>query len=92
MSHHPKSEKLRIGITLGDINGVGPEVVIKSLGDSRMLNMVTPVVYGSARVLSYYKKQLNIEDFTYSQVRNRGQYTPKQVNVVNTWDETLEAH
>lgn len=92
MSHHPKSEKLRIGITLGDINGVGPEVVIKSLSDNRMLNMITPVVYGSARVLSFYKKQLNMDDFTYSQVRNRGQYAHKQVNVVNAWDESLEAH
>lgn len=92
MSHQPKSEKLRIGITLGDINGVGPEVVIKSLSDNRILNMITPVVYGSSRVLLFYKKQLNIEEFSYSQVRNRGQYAPRQVNVVNTWDESLEAH
>lgn len=92
MTHHPKSEKPRIGITLGDINGVGPEVVIKSLCDNRILNMITPVIYGSSKVLSFYKKQLNMEEFNYSQVRNRGQYAPKQVNVVNTWDESLEAH
>lgn len=91
MTQHHKPEKPRIGITLGDINGVGPEVVIKSLSDNRILNMITPVVYGSSKVLSFYKKQLNIEDFNYSQVRNRGQYVPRQVNVVNTWDESLEA-
>lgn len=92
MTQPHKSEKPRIGITLGDINGVGPEVVIKCLSDNRILSMITPVIYGSGKVLSFYKKQLNIEEFNYSQVRTRGQYLPKQINVVNTWDETLEAH
>lgn len=85
-------QRPRIGITLGDINGVGPEVVIKSLADNRMLNIITPVVYGSSRILSFYKKQLNLDEFTYTPVRTRGQYTGKQINIVNTWDETLEAH
>lgn len=87
-----QQQRPRIGITLGDINGVGPEVVIKSLADNRLLNMITPVIYGSSKILSFYKKQLNMEEFSYSQVRNPGQYTAKQVNIVNTWDETLEAH
>lgn len=67
-------------------------MVIKSLADNRVLNMITPVIYGSSKILSFYKKQLNIEEFSYNQVRNRGQYTAKQINIVNTWDETLEAH
>jgi 4-hydroxythreonine-4-phosphate dehydrogenase len=92
MTQHQKAERPRIGITLGDINGVGPEVVIKSLSDNRLLSMITPVIYGSAKVLSFYKKQLNLEDFTYSQVRNRGQYATRQINFVSAWDETLEAH
>jgi len=86
------TEKPRIGITLGDINGVGPEVTIKALSDNRLLNMITPVIYGSSKVLSFYKKLLNNDDFNYSQVRNRGQYFPKSINVVTSWDETLEAH
>lgn len=85
-------QKPRIGITLGDINGIGPEVVIKSLSDNRLLTLITPVVYGSAKILSFYKRQLNLEEFNYSPVRNRGQYAQKQVNIVNTWDENLEAH
>ncbi len=92
MNQPPKFDKPRIGITLGDINGVGPEVVIKSLCDNRILSMITPVIYGSGKVLSFYKKQLNIEEFSYNQVRNRGQYTPKQINVVSVWDENLEAN
>lgn len=86
------TEKPRIGITLGDINGVGPEVTIKALGDNRLLNLITPVVYGSSKILSFYKKLLNIEEFNYSQVRNRGQFLQKSINVVTCWDENLEAH
>ena len=83
-------QKIRIGITMGDVNGVGPEVVIKALADNRLLNLVTPVVYGSAKAISFYKKQLNIEDFNYTQVRNKGQFAPKSVNVVNCWEDNLE--
>ena len=53
-------EKPRIGITLGDLNGIGPEVVIKALTDNRLLSMITPVVYGSTRVLSYYRKLMSM--------------------------------
>ena len=82
--------KPRIGITLGDVNGIGPEVVIKALADTRLLNIITPVVYGSARVISYYKKLLNIEEFNYTQVRSKGQFAPKSINVINCWDDSLE--
>lgn len=83
-------QKPRIGITLGDINGIGPEVVIKALADNRLLSMITPVVYGSARVLSFYRKTLNLEDFNYSQVKTKGQFLPKAINVVNCWEDMIE--
>jgi len=82
--------KPRIGITIGDLNGVGPEVIIKALSDSRMLTLFTPVIYGSGRVLSHYKKTLNNEEFSYTQVKTKGQFASKQVNVVNCWEEVIE--
>lgn len=82
--------KPRIGITLGDLNGIGPEVVIKALQDNRLPGLITPVIYGSTRVLSFYKKLLNLEDFNYGQTKGRGQYTPKTINVVNCWEEVIE--
>lgn len=85
-------EKPRIGITLGDYNGIGPEVVIGALADSRILNMITPVVYGSTRVLSFYKKLMNLEEFNYSQLKGKGQFFPKTINVVNCWDDNTEIH
>lgn len=91
MTHHTKAhEKPRIGITIGDLNGIGPEVVMKALADNRILNMVTPVIYGSARVLTFYKKLLALEEFNFTPVRGKGQFAPKTVNVVNCWEEVVE--
>lgn len=83
-------QKPRIGITLGDPNGIGPEVVLKALADNRILNLFTPVIYGSAKAISHYKKVLNIEEFNYTQVRAKGQLAHKSINVVNCWEESLE--
>ena len=79
-----------IGITMGDVNGIGPEVVIKSLQNTKILDYITPVVYGSSKTLSYYKKALEIEEFNYNQVREVGNFHPKKVNIINCWEETLE--
>src|ERR1044071_8619687 len=84
------NNKPRIGITMGDINGIGPEVVIGALSDNRILNMITPVIYGSTRVISFYKKLMNLEEFNYSQLKTKGQFFPKTINVVNCWDDTTE--
>jgi 4-hydroxythreonine-4-phosphate dehydrogenase len=83
-------DKPRIGITMGDFNGIGPEVVIGALSDSRILNMITPVVYGSTRVISFYKKLMNLEEFNYSQLKGKGQFFPKTINVVNCWEDNIE--
>jgi 4-hydroxythreonine-4-phosphate dehydrogenase len=83
-------EKPKIGISLGDLNGIGPEVVIKALADSRLLNMATPIIYGSTRVLSFYRKLMNLEEFNYSQVKNKGQFFAKSINVVNCWEDVIE--
>ncbi len=91
MTQQVKSmDKPRIGITLGDINGIGPEVVIKALSDNRILNLITPVIYGSSRALSFYRKHLNLEEFNYNQVRSKGQFLPKSTNIVNCWEEVIE--
>lgn len=75
-----------IGITIGDINGIGPEVIIKTLRDKRMLSYFTPIIYGSTNTLSYYRKSFHIEDFHYSQVKKEGEFIPQKVNVVNCWE------
>lgn len=85
---HP--EKPRVGITLGDLNGIGPEVIIKALSDNRILNMLTPVIYGSPRVVSFYKKSLQVEEFQYGPPKSPGQYHPKSVTIINCWEDPYE--
>ncbi|AHM59417.1 4-hydroxythreonine-4-phosphate dehydrogenase [Flammeovirgaceae bacterium 311] len=77
-----------IGISLGDINGIGPEVVMKALSDVRMLEMITPVIYGSTKVLGYYRKALKLNNFQYQHMDNGPQQA--HVNVVNCWEELIE--
>lgn len=90
MSSNPKGmSKPRIGITIGDVNGIGPEVTIKALADSRLLNQFTPVIFGSTKVLSYYKKAFDIKDFDYTQYRDE-KINPNKINVVNCWEEMIE--
>jgi len=84
-----QQSKPYIGITVGDINGVGPEVIIKSLREHRILDFFNPVVYGSGKVISYYRKALDINDFNYNQIKDE-QFIPKRVNVVNCWFDNFE--
>ncbi len=86
----PSLDKPRIGITIGDLNGIGTEVILKALADNRLLTLFTPVIYGSAKVLSFYRKQMGLEEFNYSQVKVKGQYFGKAINVVNCWEEVIE--
>lgn len=89
-SSSKNKDKPVIGITLGDINGIGPEVVIKALSDPRMLQLFTPVVFGSTKVLAFYRKALDEQQFAYAQVKGDGhELMNKKVNVVNCWDEMV---
>lgn len=85
-----KKQKPIIGISIGDVNGIGPEVIIKSLEDYRILKQFTPVIYGSGKVISYYRKNLNKEDFNYQQISSIDRVVHNKVNVLNVWEETIE--
>ncbi len=78
-----------IGITLGDYNGIGPEVILKALSNSRLLNWCTPVVYGSQKVLNFYKKDLDIKDWSLKTITDLQQITEfNQSYLVSCWDDT----
>lgn len=81
--------KIRIGITHGDINGIGYEVIIKSLADNRILELCTPVVYGSPKVAAYHKKVLNEESFNFYQIRSAVEADNNKVNIVDCCDENV---
>lgn len=77
-----RDSKPVVGITLGDFNGIGPEVVLKALADNRILNMCTPVVYGSMKILSRYRRLYQLPDWFINQVNAIDQITFKKTNLV----------
>ena len=85
-----KRNPVTIGISIGDINGIGPEVIIKALSDQMMLTDCTPVIYGSTKVLSFYKKRINSGDFNYQTIPSADAAKPRKINVINVWKEDVE--
>lgn len=86
----PPNKSFKIGITHGDFNGISYEIILKTFSDSRMLQMLTPVLYGQSKVLSYYKKSLGVDDFNYSLVRDVRQSWQHKFNIVNITDDELK--
>lgn len=84
------SEKLKIGITTGDVNGIGLEVIIKSLMDNRVLEFFTPIVYGNTKVASFHRKAIGIQDFSFHVINSADQANPKRANMINCWQEDVK--
>lgn len=80
---------IRVGISIGDINGIGPEVIIKALSDSQILVDCTPIIYGSTKTISYHKKAAKQFDFTYQSCKTADEAHNKKVNIVNVWNEEI---
>jgi 4-hydroxythreonine-4-phosphate dehydrogenase len=80
---------IKIGISVGDINGISLEVILKTLDDSRITQLCTPVIYGSSKVISYHKNIVNIGDFPMTNVRDAHHLKIGEVNVVNCWQDNV---
>jgi 4-hydroxythreonine-4-phosphate dehydrogenase len=79
-----------IGISIGDINSVAVEVIIKSLVDHRLNEYCIPVVYGSSKVISFWRKNLNLPDFQLNIVKSIDQINARKSNIINVWEEDVE--
>ena len=84
-----QNEKPLIGITTGDLNGVGPELIIKTLSDTRILDICTPVVFSSNKVINFYRKTIAETPFNFSNTKDLTKLAPKQVNIFTCWDEEV---
>ena len=84
-----EQERLVIGITLGDYNGVGPEVILKALQNNQLLRICTPIIYGSMRVLNRYRNLLNMKDWTLNGIQQASQASHKHTNVITCFSETI---
>jgi 4-hydroxythreonine-4-phosphate dehydrogenase len=81
---------LLIGITHGDVNGISYEVILKTLGDARILELFTPVIYGSSKVASYHKKTIDSGEFHFQLVRSAEQAVRGKVNLVNITNKEIK--
>ncbi|MBY0244751.1 MAG: 4-hydroxythreonine-4-phosphate dehydrogenase PdxA [Sphingobacteriaceae bacterium] len=84
------SDKIKIGISIGDVNGIGLEVILKTLANTKILNYCTPIVYGHTKVASYHKKSLNMGDFTFQVINTPSQANAKKANMINCWEEDVK--
>jgi 4-hydroxythreonine-4-phosphate dehydrogenase len=78
-----------IGVTIGDINGIGPEIIIRTFSDNRILNFCTPVIFASSKTINFYRKIMGEGHFNYQNIRNFHKLNQKQVNLFNCWDEEV---
>lgn len=84
------SEKLKIGISIGDVNGIGLEVIIKSLAEPKVLEYFTPIVYGHSKVSSFHRKAIGHQDFNFQIVIDAEQAKPRRANMINCWNEDVK--
>ena len=79
-----------IGFTCGDLNGIGLELIIKSLSDSRILDFMVPVVFANNKTINFYRKGLPEFNLNFAVLNDLSKLNPKQVNVFNCWEEAVE--
>ena len=79
-----------VGISVGDLNGIGIEIIIKTFSDSRILELCTPVVFASNKVINFYKKSIPELTLNYSNIKEISKPNPKQLNIFSVWEEDVE--
>lgn len=90
MSISVSDKKPVVGITCGDLNGVGPEIIIKTLSDSRINDFCVPVVFGNNRIFNFYRKILQDYNLNFTIVKDLSKLNPKQLNILNCWNEEVQ--
>lgn len=82
-------ENLRVGISIGDMNGISPEVIVKTFQDKRMFDQVTPIVYGHVDIIKKTKSNLGLNEFRFSSISDAEDCAKKKFNVLNVWTESI---
>jgi 4-hydroxythreonine-4-phosphate dehydrogenase len=84
------SEKIKIGISIGDVNGIGLEIIVKTLADSQIYNYCTPIVYAHTKVASFYRKLSEINELNFNVIGHASNAQPKRANMINCWEEYVK--
>jgi 4-hydroxythreonine-4-phosphate dehydrogenase len=78
-----------IGISIGDLNGIGTELIIKTFSDHRLLELCTPIIFASNKVINFYRKAIPDINFSYQNIRDFTRINHKQINLYNCWEEEV---
>ncbi len=89
MSNNLLENKPVIGFTCGDLNGIGTELILKSLSDNRFLDFCTPVVFASNKVINFYRKSIDDINFSFASIKDFYKLNHRQVNIYNCWEEEV---
>ncbi len=81
--------KVKLGITIGDINGIGPEVIIKALNNDMLLNECVPIIYGSSKVMGYHKNIVKDPNFHFSNVNRTDRAASGKISLINCWQDSV---
>lgn len=82
-------QRIRVGISQGDMNGIGPEVIIKTFSDPMMMELCTPVVFSSQKMMAVQRKAIGGDDINFNLVRDLDQLNPKRLNLLSFYEEEL---
>jgi 4-hydroxythreonine-4-phosphate dehydrogenase len=86
-----REDKIVVGISVGDINGIGGEIILKTFEDSRMLEFCTPVIFASVRLMSFYKKHFALDN-NFHGIDKLEDLIPNKLNVLNIWKEHVDVN
>jgi len=84
-----KAENILVGISIGDLNGIGSEVVLKTFEDTRMLELCTPVIFANVKMLSFLRKSFESAAILHG-IDKLDQIVPGKINVFNLWKENFD--
>jgi 4-hydroxythreonine-4-phosphate dehydrogenase len=79
-----------IGISVGDLNGIGIELIIKTFSDNRIMDFCTPIVFGSSKSINFYRKLSPDFSINYTSIKEIARALPKQLNIINVWEEDVD--
>jgi len=83
------SSNIRVGISIGDMNGIGPEIILKSLQDQRVLELFTPVIFANSKMMSFFGNHFKIK-LQYHGISKAEDAIEGKINVVNVWKENVK--
>jgi 4-hydroxythreonine-4-phosphate dehydrogenase len=84
------SDKIKVGISIGDVNGIGLEIIIKTLADSKIYDYCTPIVYGHTKVASFHRRATGVSELNFHVINDPSQVQHKKPNMINCWEEDVK--